>query len=285
MTGLSVAALAVSIGALVVAVLSYFASDRSAKAAARSAGAAESADRRARTPRLTVTLSGPVADLSDRAIYRVRNDGPQDLDQVIVYRPRPPDRIEYHLAVTGSGEGWADDQISLGPIAITQEARLTLSCGASAVLPEFLVRIECRSGPDKWTLTERLPSPRPQALTDGEKTARRQILTYALDELTADIGILTGQNWHNLPLRDENFEQARRLMLDHAPEFTGPMRDARSGIDEFRAWNNRTTSAVETEVAQHRDRLVGRLQDAHALLQNMKAALDVPQASGAKWRS
>jgi hypothetical protein len=292
MTWLSIAAVVVSVSAVVISGLSYRASDRSAKAADqsakaadRSATAAESADRRARTPQLAVMLSGPFVDLSDRVIYRVRNDGPQDLDEVVVYRPRPPDNIEYHLAVTGPGAGWADDQISLGPIAITQEALFTLSCGVSPTLPEFLVRIECRSGADQWTLNEQLPTPRPPGLSDEEKTSRRRILTYVLEELTSDIATLTGAKWHTVALRDANFEEAHRLMLDHAPEFTGPIRDARSGLAEFRAWNDGMSSAPENEITQHRDGLVSRLQDAHALLQSMKAALDTPQASGARWRS
>lgn len=285
MTLLSVAALLVSTVAVVVSVLSYQASDRSAKASARSATAAESSELRARTPRLAIIASGPFADLSDRAIYRMRNDGPVDLDEVTVYRPRPPDGIEYHLAVTGSANGWADDKISLGPIGMTQEARFTLSCGASPTLPDFLVRIVCRSGADQWTLTEQLPSPRPPGLSEEEKASRRQTLTYALDELTANIKTLTGPSWRSVALRDDSFEAARRLMLDHAADFTGPMRDARSEIDEFRAWNEQTTSELESDVNQRRDRLVTRLQEAHALLENMKAALQTLQASGAKWQN
>ena len=54
-------------------------------------------------------------------IYRVRNDGPQDLDSVTIHRPRPPDRITYPIAVTGGGAGWATDEVTLGPPATKEE--------------------------------------------------------------------------------------------------------------------------------------------------------------------
>jgi hypothetical protein len=284
MAVLSALALVVSVVAVVVSVLSYLASQRSAKASEQSAAAAESADRRARTPRLSIMLDG-FPDLSDKAIYRVRNYGPQDLDEVIVYRPRPPDNIEYHLAVTGSPAGWANDEISLGPLAMTQEARFTLGCGASATLPDFRVRIECRSGSDQWPLNEPLPSPRRPGLSDDEKATRRQTLTYAQEELAADIDTLKGPTWHTVPLRDQRFEEAHHLILDHAPNFKGPMRNARRGIEDFRAWNERRSSAVlDAEMTQHREELIALLVDAHALLEKMKAAIDTPpQASGAMW--
>ncbi|MHB1615540.1 MAG: hypothetical protein ACYCYA_14730 [Actinomycetes bacterium] len=78
---LAVAALAVS---LVSALFSFLA----VRAAARSADAAKSSDRRARAPQLAVSLDHPTPAPDTWAIYRVRNDGPQDLDDVVVYRPR-----------------------------------------------------------------------------------------------------------------------------------------------------------------------------------------------------
>jgi hypothetical protein len=152
---LSIAALAVSLGSALIAVRavraasrsadaasrSADAASRSADAASRSADAAESSDRRARTPRLAILLSDHVLAPNDKVIYRVRNDGPQDLDGVVVHPPRPPDRITYPIAITGAG--WADDEIGLGPLAMTQETRFTLCCGTARDVPEFRVVIEC----------------------------------------------------------------------------------------------------------------------------------------------
>ena len=286
---LGVIAVVVSVVALLVSWLSYRESKRSAGAAEhaagaadRSAAAAESADLRALTPRLTITLAGP-ADMSSLAIYRVRNDGPVDLDDVTVARPRPPDHIEYHLAVTGAD--FAEDEISLGPIALTQEAKLTLGCGVAESLPEFHVRIECRSGAGHWTLTEQLPSPRPPDLSDEEKAKRRQVLTFALAEIEGDIAVLGGSSWHTVQLRDANFVLAHGLVIEHAPDWIGPVRDARTGLDEFRAWNDRVGSAVESEAKQHCERLSSLLGGSHTTFQNLRAALETPQASGVRWRS
>ena len=155
---LSIAALAVSLGSALIAVRAVRAASRSADAASRSADAAESSDRRARTPQLAILLSDHVLAPNDKVIYRVRNDGPQDLDGVVVHPPRPPDRITYPIAITGAG--WADDEIGLGPLAMTQETRFTLCCGTARDVPEFRVVIECRAGTDEWLLTQLLPPPR-----------------------------------------------------------------------------------------------------------------------------
>ncbi len=169
-TGLAIAALTVAAVAAVFSGLSWAEVKRSAHAAEGSAGAAErsakvaeAADRRARTPQLTIILDNPVEAPGDRAIYRVRNDGPRDLDALIVSRPRPPDDpggIKYPFAVTGGTQGWADDEITLGPIPMGQEVRFTLCCSAAVELPEFRVRMACRAEDDIWTLNELLPSPR-----------------------------------------------------------------------------------------------------------------------------
>jgi hypothetical protein len=151
---LSIAALVVAGGAVVYA-------RRSADAANRSAIAAEAAERRERTPKLRFLLDHPVEAPIEDVIYRLRNEGPQDLDDVILYRPKPPDGIKYPIAVTGAGVGWADDEIQLGPLALTKEARFTFCCSAAEELPEFLVRVECTSGDDAWTVSAVLPSPRP----------------------------------------------------------------------------------------------------------------------------
>ena len=74
-------------------------------------------------------------------IYRIRNDGPQDLDAIIAYRPKPPDGITYPIAATGRTD-WVDDEVDLGPVPLTKEVRFTLCCGIAEELPQFVVRID-----------------------------------------------------------------------------------------------------------------------------------------------
>lgn len=151
--GLAVAALVLSLASVVVAV-------RSEVSSRRSSAAAQAADRRARTPVLDIVVLADAGSQGDRAIYRIRNDGPQDLDEVRVHRPEPPDRIVYPVASTGAGGDWSD-VAELGPLRLTQEARFTLCCGAAENLPEFRVRVECRAGVDRWDVVAPLDSPRP----------------------------------------------------------------------------------------------------------------------------
>lgn len=154
----SIIALVLSGVSLIYSRLSAKASDRSALASERSAEAAVAAERRARTPSLAITR-GSVGRKDDLVIYTVRNDGPQDLSAVRVYRPRPADGITYPIAVTG--ENFAEDGIDLGPLPLNAEGRFTLACGTAAELPEFRVRIQCETGSDRWTLTALLDPPRP----------------------------------------------------------------------------------------------------------------------------
>ncbi len=146
-----------AIAALVVAVLALVISGLSVAYTRRNTHAAEAADRRARTPRLA-TAAEHGAEGATSVIYRVRNDGPQDLDSLVVFRPRPMGGISYPIAKTGMG--WAEDEIDLGPLAVTQEARFTLSVGSGSSLPTFRVRVKCRAGRDKWELAEELEEPR-----------------------------------------------------------------------------------------------------------------------------
>jgi hypothetical protein len=157
-------ALLVSIGALVqgrTAIResgrSADASETSAAAAARSASAAESLDRQGREPMLVIELIDPARLPGDKALYRIRNDGPQDLSLVTVFRPKPPDRIIYPLAITGLG--YADDEVDFD-LGIGEYIGITFCCGAADQLPEFRVRIDCESGPDQWSFTRVLPFPR-----------------------------------------------------------------------------------------------------------------------------
>ena len=71
----------------------------------------------------------------DRVIYQVRNDGPEDLDALTIYRPRPPDRVTYPIGKLS--ETWADDQIEWESLALTEEVSFVLCCGVASELPEF----------------------------------------------------------------------------------------------------------------------------------------------------
>jgi hypothetical protein len=150
-------AIALSVVALIVAVASALISFRSWKASERSADAAVASDHRARTPQLVIELTRPAPFPEDAVIYRVRNDGNEDLDAVVIYRPEPPDRIIYPLAVTGTS--WAHD-IDVGPLQRAGERNVTFCCGPAEDLPEFRVRITCRAGTEEWPLTLLLADPR-----------------------------------------------------------------------------------------------------------------------------
>ena len=155
-----------SIAALLVSVISAIVTFLARGDAARSARASEAADHRARVPQLDILLSQSAPAPNDRVIYRVQNNGPQNLDDLIVHRPRPSDRQTYPIAITGGGS-WAVDEIHLGAVALTQEVRFTLCCGAAEDLPEFRVRIDCLSGGDSWTIAHLLPPPRSSVESSG----------------------------------------------------------------------------------------------------------------------
>ena len=157
---LAAGALVVAVAALIVSVVSAIFTQGSTRAAQQAATAAQASERRARTPDLKVELDHFAPAPNDRVIYRVRNDGPQDLDSVVVYRPHTTDRITYPIAFTDGGTGWAKDEVDLGSLGLNHEGRFTLSCGAAQFLPEFRVRVVCRQGTDLWDLALLLPSPR-----------------------------------------------------------------------------------------------------------------------------
>jgi hypothetical protein len=157
--GLSIAALVVTLIGVVATAQAKTEAAHSAQAAVRSADAAETADRRERTPQLAVELNQPNPVPGELAIYRVPSDGPQDPDDIIIYRPRPSDRITYKIA--GAGDfGFADNESHLGSLALTQEAWFTLGCGVVAKLPDSRVRIQCHAGDESWMSARLLPPPR-----------------------------------------------------------------------------------------------------------------------------
>ncbi len=116
----SIAALVVSAISLFITYLARRDSSHSAKAAEESAATAKEADRRARTPQLEGILTDPSPSSIDRFIYGVRNEGPQDLDDLIIYP----------IAVTG--RNWAEDEIHFGPIILGQEVQFTFCCGPAS---------------------------------------------------------------------------------------------------------------------------------------------------------
>lgn len=159
-TWLGIATLLVSLVSAIIAFIARHDSKQSAEAAQQSAEAAQAVDHRARTPQLEIILSKAEPAPTDRVIYKVRNGGPQDLDSLIIYRPRPSDQITYQIASTDGHGGWANDEIPLGLVSLGQEARFTLCCGVAPELPEFRVLIECISGNETWRMTKSLPPPR-----------------------------------------------------------------------------------------------------------------------------
>jgi hypothetical protein len=84
-----------SILALVVAAASALFAFWAYRASRQSADAATSSERRERQPRLAVEIEAPAPPPTNMAIYRVRNDGPEDLDAVVVFRPQLKDSIIY----------------------------------------------------------------------------------------------------------------------------------------------------------------------------------------------
>ncbi|WP_456695105.1 hypothetical protein [Aeromicrobium sp. P5_D10] len=151
------AALVVAILALIVSIISVAYTHRQTRATEGQAEAARSQDRRERRPEISVRLEKAVSAPDNSAVYYLRNNGPQDLDSVVVHRPRPDDDITYPVARRGTAYG---DEADLGPIQIGQELAFVLCMGVSEVVPEFRVRVECRRGEDTWPSSHLLESPR-----------------------------------------------------------------------------------------------------------------------------
>jgi hypothetical protein len=160
--------LALSIVALVLGGVSAFYAWKTSRSAAdsadsakRSAWAAEESDRRARFPQIDIVRGSAATYPIDNVIYTVRNNGPQALEEIVIFRPqhRSADGIIYPLGVVG-GPGYAKDEIVLGPLPLTGEGRFVLCCGGAEHLPEFRVHIQFRAGADRWESTYLLPDPR-----------------------------------------------------------------------------------------------------------------------------
>ncbi|MDQ0241456.1 hypothetical protein [Arthrobacter bambusae] len=130
---------------------------RAASASERSALAVERSEHRARQPRLSVHPVGPVASNATIAMYHIRNDGPEPLDQVIVFRPVTGDGIRYDV---GSTEADFVDETPLGPLALGEQKLVKLSVGPAIELPEFRVVARAYVNDEHWDTLTVLPSPR-----------------------------------------------------------------------------------------------------------------------------
>ncbi len=142
-----------TIAALVVAVVAVLISLGSLFYVRRNTHAAEAVDRRARQPHLAF-MAEEVPATESRVVFTVRNDGPQDLGSLLVYRPRPSGGVTYPLAVLG--QDFQDDEIEIGPLDLNQTAKFVLAIGSSVERPEFRVRVVARAGSDQWTLFRHL---------------------------------------------------------------------------------------------------------------------------------
>jgi hypothetical protein len=90
------------------------------------------------------------------------NQGPQDLEEVIVHRPQPNAPTGYWVGHVGeTAEG---DEVNLGPLGLGRQAGFALfyvhNDREPWELPLFCVPIECRKGKERWRLPEVLPTPR-----------------------------------------------------------------------------------------------------------------------------
>jgi hypothetical protein len=147
--------------ALVLSSVAVAVSVASALYTRRQAHAAAGAERRALTPILTVTLEEKVDSTANTAIYRIRNDGPQDLDELSVHPPRTEDGIRYPVAPVGNE--WPEDpetKALFGPLPMGQSARFYLAVGVREEVPEFRIRVEAQRGSDTWEQVILLEPPR-----------------------------------------------------------------------------------------------------------------------------
>ncbi|WP_155859341.1 hypothetical protein [Cellulomonas sp. KRMCY2] len=138
------------------------AAEKSAGAAAVTAEADRAEDQRQRHPRLAVAVERLVPHDGPDAIYRVTNEGPTDLDSVVVYEPilgEVEGRIRHPVARTGLDYGRTAE---VGPIPMGAYGRFTLSLGAGAGLPQFRVKIVSRAGQEEWSDVVLLDHPREQ---------------------------------------------------------------------------------------------------------------------------
>lgn len=148
----------VSIVATVLGAIAAVASVWSARAASKSARVAENVDRRARTPRLVVTLDRRLRNEDPLAMYWVLNEGPQDLDSISVKAPTLSDGLTYQVASEGDELA---EQANLGSLQIGSRAVFKLTVPPNRELPVLWVAFTCSAGKETpWGVPQRLDPPR-----------------------------------------------------------------------------------------------------------------------------
>ncbi|MEN2742495.1 hypothetical protein ABCS02_32365 [Microbacterium sp. X-17] len=156
---LSVAIVSLVVAALsaTVAIISVVYARRSARAAESSAAVSTDRHRRDREPQLRIWLPEMIDVAEDKAIYHLINDGPDDLDSVVIFKPFATDDLSRPIAITG--EGNFRHEIQLGALPMGVERRFTVAVGAgsdSRTDPDLRLRIVCTRGSDTWTLVKAL---------------------------------------------------------------------------------------------------------------------------------
>ena len=142
---MEIAALIVAALALIVSLGSAIYTRRQTHASESQARAARNADIREREPRLEVTLNEKVGEGDTSALYYFRNRGPQDLESVVMQRPKTDDGVLYDIARLGGDCG---GEAELGPLELGHRQGFVLAIGSREHLPEFRVRVVCRAGGD-----------------------------------------------------------------------------------------------------------------------------------------
>lgn len=140
------------------------AAEKSAEAARQSARADAAADHRARTPRITIALESKAGYKQGEvdAIYEIVNEGPEDLDSVIVHRPKTDNSVHYNVAATGRSD--YSDTAEVGPLPIASRTRFSLAVGpwvSDGSLPTLRIHLVCTSASgEAWNIPFTLDPPR-----------------------------------------------------------------------------------------------------------------------------
>lgn len=155
---MALAALTVSIAAIVVALVSVSYTRRQTLVGERQLAIVREQDHRARTPRIAIDLPAKCDVADSSVVYTLRNEGPHDLDSVIVEWPKVSGNLEYPVAALGHRFG---DVADLGLIEVGDSKGFVLSIGSAERLPEFRVRVVCRRRDEEpWEITVKLEDPR-----------------------------------------------------------------------------------------------------------------------------
>ena len=141
------ATLLVSVLALAVSIAAFVYARRATTATEAQARVAQSADRRAREPRLEAQLKGYARQDDSRAWIEITNHGPIDLDDLIVHRPETEDGVRYPVAAMGGDVG---DDADVGPIRRLEKRQFALFVGPRGQRPRFVVRATSVAGDDTW---------------------------------------------------------------------------------------------------------------------------------------